>query len=267
MKKCAAFIFSLVLITLLSCGGNTRKGMSDENTTIEEGIRITPLEIHQVHKLDEQGSNSPELTIDISLSLIETDDKEVTDNINQAIAYTLFESESSDLTAACDTFIANCRNEYMEMRSDYIDSREDAPWFNNSYNITCEVECGHKGILNYIIFNEVYTGGAHPNSYYTALNFDKATGKEIVLQDIFKDDYETRLTQELVVALAAHFKVEPVTEVVVRGYLINDFYISNNYIVGKEKITFIYNRYDIAPYAAGEIMLDIDYNRIKDILK
>ena len=76
MKKCAAFIFSLVLITLLACGGQTRKGVSNEDTTVEDGVSITPLEIHQVHKLDEQGSGSPALTIDISLSLIETGDEE-----------------------------------------------------------------------------------------------------------------------------------------------------------------------------------------------
>lgn len=260
-------MLSLALISFFSCGGPSKQGAPNGDTTIEDGVEITPLEIHQVHKLDEQGTESPTLTIDISLSLIGAEEKEATDNINQAIAYTIFESGSSDLNAACDTFIANCKEEYMEMRSDYIDRRENAPWFNNYYNISSEVESGHKGILNYVIFNEEYTGGAHPNCYYTALNFDKESGKEVVLQDILKEDYETRLTQELIVALAEHFKVEPVTEVVVRGYLINDFYISNNYIIGKDKITFIYNRYDIAPYAAGEIMLDIDYNRIKDILK
>ncbi len=267
MKKYAAFIYSLVLISFFACGNADRRGTSNEDTAVEEGVEITPLEIHEVMKLDENGAESPALTIDISLSTIKAKEKEATDNINQAIAYTLFESDSSDIKGACIEFIANCKNEYMEMKPDYINSRSDAPWFNNYYNMSCEVETGYKGILNYVIFNEVYTGGAHPNSYYTALNFDTSTGKEVVLQEIFKDDWETRVTQELVVELANHFKVEPVTEVVVRGYLINDFYISNNFILGKDKITFIYNRYDIAPYAAGEIMLDIEYNRLKDVLK
>lgn len=267
MKKYAAFIYSLVLISFFACHNADKKTVPNEETVTENGIEITPLEIHEIIKLDENGAESPALTIDISLSTIKAKGKEATDNINQAIAYTLFESDSSDLKAACNDFISDCKNEYMEMKSDYINSRSDAPWFNNYHNMSCEVENGYKGILNYVIFNEVYTGGAHPNSYYTALNFDTSTGKEIVLQDIFKENYETRITQELVVELANHFKVEPVTEVVVRGYLINDFYISNNFILGKEKITFIYNRYDIAPYAAGEIMLDIDYKRLKDILK
>lgn len=267
MKKYAAFIYSLVLISFFACNGGEKNRTANEECIIENGIEITPLELHETFKLDDNGADSPTLTIDISLSVIKTKEKEATDNINQAIAYTLFESDSSDLKVACNNFITNCKEEYMEMKSDYINSRSDAPWFNNYYNMSSEVEDGYKGVLNYVIFHEIYTGGAHPNSYYTALNFDPSTGREVMLQEIFKENYETRLTQELVVELANHFKVEPVTEVVVRGYLINDFYISNNFILGKEKITFIYNRYDIAPYAAGEIMLDINYNRLKDVLK
>ena len=37
--------------------------------------------------------------------------------------------------------------------------------------------------------------------------------------------------------------------------------------MGKDKMTFIYNKYDIAPYAIGEIALDIDYDRLKDLMK
>lgn len=267
MKKYTAFIYSLVLIAFIASCNPSKKDSNGIRTTIENEIRTIPLEIHEVYKLDEQGSDSPALTIDIMLSVLEANDNSATENMNRTIAYTLFESETSDLSAACNTFTANCRSEYSELRSDYINRRENAPFFNNYYNISSEITNGYNGILNYLIFNEIYTGGAHPNSFYTALNFDPSTGEEIVLDDILKNDYETRLTQELLVALADHFKVSPVTEIVVQGYLINDFYISNNFILGKDKITFIYNRYDIAPYAAGEIMLDIEYKNIKDILK
>ena len=44
-------------------------------------------------------------------------------------------------------------------------------------------------------------------------------------------------------------------------------YISNNYILGREQIVFIYNKYDIAPYAVGDIMINISYDKLKDLLK
>ena len=54
-----------------------------------------------------------------------------------------------------------------------------------------------------------------------------------------------------------------------KGYLYPnaDMYISNNYILEKEQIVFIYNKYDIAPYAVGDITISISYDNIKDLLK
>lgn len=266
MKKYASFIiYSAIILFFASCGNSTKNNavpMPEDN-----GITLLPYELHDVSRLDEYGSESPTLEIDMSVLAVETENPDVARNINRTIAYTLFESDNENIAEMCDSFVKIRREEYMELRPEYIDSREDAPWFNNSFNISCEAAIGYKGCLNYIIRSEEYTGGAHPNGAMTALNFNTATGAEIVLQDIFSGDYERRIMQELVVALAAYFKVEPVTDVVVKGFLINDLYISNNFILGKDKITFIYNRYDIAPYAAGEIVLDIEYSKLKDILK
>ena len=76
MKKYAAFIYSLVLISFFACGNADKRGASNEDTAVEEGVEITPLEIHEVMKLDENGAESPALTIDISLSTIKAKEKE-----------------------------------------------------------------------------------------------------------------------------------------------------------------------------------------------
>ena len=44
-------------------------------------------------------------------------------------------------------------------------------------------------------------------------------------------------------------------------------FITNNIILGKDSITFLYNRYEIAPYALGDIEISLDYNTLKDIMK
>ena len=44
-------------------------------------------------------------------------------------------------------------------------------------------------------------------------------------------------------------------------------FISNNFILDTEKIVFIYNKYEIAPYAVGDIMIDVTYEELKDLLK
>lgn len=271
MKKCGTFIFSLIAATLLSCGGGVKENVQQTETGKSE-VKISQFDINERYKLSEMSADSPTLAINISLPVITTEKAEADSNISRTISYTLFASNEADLEDACKEFAAVRRNEYMELRPEYLNHKEgDMPlvWFNNSYNITGEIEVGYKDYINYIIFWDEFTGGAHPNSYYTVLNFNPATGEEVVLQDILKENYEEPLTALLTSTLATDLQVEDTEGIRSKGYLYPnaDMYISNNYILGKEQIVFIYNKYDIAPYAVGDIMINISYDKLKDLLK
>ena len=51
------------------------------------------------------------------------------------------------------------------------------------------------------------------------------------------------------------------------GYLYSmDMFPSENFILGQEAITFIYNPYEIAPYEKGSIELTLSYSVLDDIL-
>ena len=51
------------------------------------------------------------------------------------------------------------------------------------------------------------------------------------------------------------------------GYLYSmDMFPSENFILNDETITFVYNPYEIAPYAVGSIELVITYNEVSQIL-
>ena len=269
MKKCAEFLlFFFAAVFFLCCKG------TDKSKTIaeEKDITITPFEFHETFKLNEHAIESPTIKFDMSLSLVETGDAKATDNINQVIAYTLFEHHSSSVKEACEEFVTQRRNEYMELLPEYINSKENsmpAVWFYNYYNANSEVKKGYKGYINYIITWEEFTGGAHPNSYYTVLNFNPKTGEEIVLEDILINEYGERLTELLIANLARQLNVADINGIKGKGYLYEDaeMFISNNFILGNDKIVFIYNRYDIAPYALGDIMIDVTYDELKDLMK
>lgn len=267
MKKCAKIVLYSSIIAILSCCGRNR-----EKDNVSNDISTTPFEYHETFKLSEHAIESPTLKIDMSLSLIETDDATATGNINQAIAYTLFESHCNSVEEACEKFVAERKSEYMELLPEYINSKENdmpAVWFYNYYNASSEVVKGHKGYINYIITWEEFTGGAHPNSYYTVLNFNPQTGEEVVLGDILKEEYEEPLTNILIGNLARQLEVENIDGIKEKGYLYQDaeMFISNNFILDDDKIVFIYNRYDIAPYAYGDIMIDVTYDELKNLMK
>lgn len=270
MKKCAEILFYSFAIALFSCCGNVAK--KGKETSSAKELTITPYEYHETYKLSEHANESPTLKFDFSLSLVDTGDSIATGNINQAVAYTLFESASNSVEKASEYFIAQRKKEYKELLPEYINSKgNDMPmvWFNNYYIANSEVEEGYKGYINYAIMWEEFTGGAHPSSFYTVLNFNPETGEEIVLSDILKDNYEEPLTAILINNLAKQLQVEDIEGIKEKGYLYqdNNMFISNNFILDNENIVFIYNKYEIAPYAFGDIMITVTYDELKDLLK
>ena len=48
---------------------------------------------------------------------------------------------------------------------------------------------------------------------------------------------------------------------------VGDETVTYQIIFGNEKIVFIYNKYEIAPYAFGDIMINVTYDELKDLLK
>ena len=270
MKKCAEFlIYSIAIVIFACCNNGTKKS----NTVADrDNITTTPFEYHETYELSEHASESPTLKFDFSLSFIEATDSTVSNNINRAIAYTLFESASNSIKEACDFFIAQRKKEYKELLPEYINSKENdmpAVWFYNYYIANSEVQKGYKGYINYTIMWEEFTGGAHPSSYYTVLNFNPKTGEEVVLGDILKENYEIELTDILVNNLAKQLQVEDIEGIREKGYLYQDseMFVSNNFILDNDKIVFIYNKYEIAPYALGDIMINVTYDELKDLLK
>ena len=62
--------------------------------------------------------------------------------------------------------------------------------------------------------------------------------------------------------------VSTIDELCNKGYSLDiDFFITNNFILGNDSMTFLYNRYEIAPYAMGDILISLDYETLKDIMK
>ena len=46
-----------------------------------------------------------------------------------------------------------------------------------------------------------------------------------------------------------------------------DIYAPQNFIVGEDGITFIYNPYEIAPYTKGNTELTLSYDTLRAIMK
>lgn len=93
-----------------------------------------------------------------------------------------------------------------------------------------------------------YTGGAHPNSLFSGLNFARSTGAQLLQSDAF---VLTGLTVQQVSAQAtAQLKAKLGDTMFEEGVNTNPENFSS-FVISADRVTFIFQPYQVAAYAAG----------------
>jgi len=117
------------------------------------------------------------------------------------------------------------------------------------------------------ISNYSYVAGmAHPNSFYSVFNYDFKNNREISLADFFNSGsgYLGNLSS---------LCLEELKKIISPDYYNDDFVKMgtepktdnfSTFVFDKEKITFIFNVYQIGPYALGPQMVDIFYDKMAE---
>lgn len=113
-----------------------------------------------------------------------------------------------------------------------------------------------------------YEGGAHGSSITTFINWDTKAQKNIYLNEIFTSNYKEKLTA---IADTIFRKQEKLSDTasLVNDYFFKDskFALNENFAITPLGIKFLYNEYEIKPYAAGQTELFIPYAKIRSLLK
>ena len=124
-------------------------------------------------------------------------------------------------------------------------------------------------ILSFERYLGSYTGGAHGSHIYDLINFDLHTGDTIFLDDILIDGYEADLNDIADIIFRKDNDIVADEDLSEIGYwgLDDGFRVNNNFLLTMNGLRFIFNEYEIAPYAAGAIELFIPYKRIKHLIR
>ena len=152
MKKCAYFLILIFAMGLFSCSGSV------VSSTDESHDNFTIKKMHSVCLLDSTDKNSPKYETDISIKLLESDDKERATKINNTILYAIFGYENLTPEAAMDSFVSHAHEEYADLRPEYYNVKEineSTPWFNFSYIIYA--------YLSYIYYPKQYNTNSLSN--------------------------------------------------------------------------------------------------------
>jgi hypothetical protein len=113
-----------------------------------------------------------------------------------------------------------------------------------------------------------YQGGAHGSSITTFINWNTKASKDITLGDVLIDGYQSRLTAIADTIFRQQEKLT-VNTTLANDYFFknNKFALNNNFLITPVGLRFLYNQYEIKPYAAGQTELAIPYAKIKTLLR
>lgn len=168
--------------------------------------------------------------------------------------------EATSIEASLGDFIKEAKSfyqEFPEAAAGYAMEVEQTVLFNSSEIFTIEE------------FTYAFTGGAHGNYGTSYYNFDIAKGQKIELTDILKANYEPALKMIAEPIFKAAYLSEGMTKYSEAGfYFENDeFILTDNYAITKQGLKFVYNPYEVAPYALGQQEIVIPYTLLQELIK
>ena len=244
------------------------------NRFVEETIYLFP----------DDGS-SPYCDFSMDYSCLNAEDDSIFQIINQTLQQEFMGHVYSQLSpdAAIDSFkndyLRTFRSEVGEMfqfdMANDSTGTEMPAWYNRTYSMTTFLDDGMEGIKHASANYFVDMGGAHPNQWSKWINFDIHTGKMLGKEEVFmpeaKAEIEALLLDKLILLQAKNYPDETINtleDLQNKGFLsMTNMYIPDNFLLNKDKVLFLFNRYDIAPYAAGETILEVAYEEMNHYMK
>ncbi len=122
------------------------------------------------------------------------------------------------------------------------------------------------GLTGFVSSGYEYTGGVH--GLYGSVNYtyDSQSEKLMSLEDIFLLNFESILETAINEQLRADMNLAPDAPLSDEGFFVEVVTPTPNFMLSETGITFHYNVYEIAPYAAGSIDIMVPYSVIENII-
>ncbi|NJW52870.1 DUF3298 and DUF4163 domain-containing protein [Salinimicrobium oceani] len=163
--------------------------------------------------------------------------------------------EISDLDQLSEKFL----DDYREAAESFS---EEPPW--EAY-INENLYFKSDSLLSIGVTTEIFSGGAHGYKTLTFLNFNPNTGEVLSAKEIFTSEFSSFVEQR--------FRQE---QGIPEGENINStgfwfendsFSLPENVGFTEDKVILVYNSYEIAPYAAGDIVMEIPLEEVRQFVK
>ena len=238
------FILTIIALALAGCQNGLRtEAYSDD-------IALAPYE-----------GSADSLLMSISLEyLVSGVPAHVEEAINQAIVTRAFDLEGweGNLEESASTYRENLIDEYLtENAGEQTVTWEDRMdgTFTGSF----------KNWINYVLTYFSYRGGAHGIQTVSPIVFDAGSGNIVSEEDLFADGYAQPIAAMLRDAVTASMQVddEELLELVEMDSIVPN----NNVSVGDSGIEWVFQPYEVGPYALGIVTATLSWKQLKPYLK
>lgn len=121
------------------------------------------------------------------------------------------------------------------------------------------VETGRDDVVSYMATTDCYLGGAHGSHVVLYYNFDIKSGKLLSIEDVVPADKEEEMLRQMEEQLCKDWEAKDIAELRENTgiTMLGDLYLTENFLLKEDSIEFLFNQYEIAPYAAGLISVTI----------
>ncbi|KEQ29626.1 DUF3298 and DUF4163 domain-containing protein [Pedobacter antarcticus] len=260
-------IAGLILLTgLYACTSNTPKGkntadQSTETVSLTDTLKykFDSVKVVSTSKLLGEGANQEPTTAKVIFPVFNTE------SVNQYVTNEVLSLSGKKLQfKTYNELTAGFIKEF-----DVFNTKDNNPNGNSWFEyIDLKVAANYPNYLSLKFTYSEYKGGAHPNTLFSYLNYNPQSGKVITLDSLVKTDSKTQLVAVAEKIFRKNEKLST-TASLSDGYFFDGgkFALAQTFTLTPDGLMFLYNPYEIKPYAAGVTELIIPYSQIKEFLK
>lgn len=244
--------FIIILAALLVCCSETVPELSYEMVTVsKKSVKSDSAQAQATIEL-----TYPIITFKSSLEF----QKEMRDSIDKFILGELYNGEIRETPEKLlDMFL-----------TEFDDFIKDFPEYHIGWylNKTVNVLYSNNNVISISLFEDSFTGGAHPNAQKYYLNFDLVSKKSITLDDLIIAGQMDSLNSIAEKEFRKSKNIENHESLNQLGYWFekDKFRLNKNFALTESGIHFYFNSYEIAPYSLGPTELILSYHKLNGII-
>lgn len=248
--------FRLMLLVLLITGCKRDK----------EERKPVPLRFEKVSLVKQAGENCDTANYDCSIITLDVvrarGASEISQKINRNLdshVIELISSEENSKISSLEELSENFLSDYREAADNFT---EEPPW--EAY-VNENVFLRNDTIISIGISMEIFSGGAHGYKNLTFLNFDPLTGERLTNNDIFEPGFQAFVEERF----RREQKIPEGENINSTGFWFEDdsFHLPENIGFAEDKLILVYNAYEIAAYAAGDLVMEIPLEEARPFIK